>query len=87
MTEETIVTRGEYLHYKGGKYWVMEIVLNATTDEPMVMYHPLYDPTVVFVRTLSDFKATVGDVPRFKMVYKDEFSEDALARFNHKYTR
>ena len=36
---------GRYRHYKGGDYEVIGVARDSETNEPMVVYRPLYNST------------------------------------------
>lgn len=63
---------GVYQHFKGGTYEVTGIAYHSETEEPMVLYKPLYGDVKAqsfWVRPLQMFLGNVeidGDfVPRF----------------------
>ncbi|EKE77929.1 DUF1653 domain-containing protein [Gallaecimonas xiamenensis] len=66
------MTPGLYRHYKGGLYQVYEVARHSETDEPLVVYRPLYGEKALWVRPLAMFSETVstgeGEVPRFTLV-------------------
>ena len=51
---------GRYRHYKGGEYEVLGVARHSETQEPMVVYRPLYNSTGWWVRPYEMF---VGSVP------------------------
>ena len=63
---------GRYRHFKGGEYVVYGVATHSETEEPMVVYRPLYGEGKLWVRPLSMFEETVernGEtVPRFEFV-------------------
>ncbi len=64
---------GIYEHFKGMRYQVIGVALHSETQDPMVVYKPLYDsPAEFWVRPYSMFVETVerdGNVfPRFKKI-------------------
>jgi hypothetical protein len=67
-------TTGIYRHYKGPHYQVLGIARNSETEEPMVVYRPLYGERQLWVRPLSMFTEPVevsGDVvPRFAFMHE-----------------
>ncbi len=71
-----MVIPGTYEHYKGNRYEVLGIGLIESTEEPVVIYKPLYDDpmTDFWVRPVSEFEEFVEregqSVPRFKLVGK-----------------
>ena len=60
---------GRYRHYKGGEYEVLGVARHSETDEPLVVYRPLYGDGGLWVRPRAMFLETVthnGEpVPRF----------------------
>lgn len=44
---------GRYRHFKGSEYEVTAIAKHSETDEEMVIYHSLADPTTIWVRPLT----------------------------------
>ncbi len=63
---------GRYRHFKGGEYAVYGVATHSETEEPMVVYRPLYGEGALWVRPLSMFQETVEHegrtVPRFQFV-------------------
>ena len=64
---------GRYRHFKGGEYEVVGVARHTETDEPLVVYRPLYgDAPGLWVRPLAMFTETVThagqQVPRFAPV-------------------
>ncbi len=63
---------GRYRHFKGGEYAVYGVAIHSETEEPMVVYRPLYGEGKLWARPLSMFEETVerdGEmVPRFEFV-------------------
>jgi hypothetical protein len=61
---------GRYRHFKGGEYEVIGVARHSETQEPMVVYRPLYNATGMWVRPLAMFLGTVErdgrTVPRFQ---------------------
>lgn len=53
------ITPGIYQHYKGGLYRVYEVATHSETEEPLVVYRPLYGEGKLWVRPLSMFTETV----------------------------
>ncbi|CAN7203841.1 DUF1653 domain-containing protein [Rhizobacter sp. LjRoot28] len=41
---------GRYRHYKGGEYEVFGVARHSETEEPLVIYRPLYDESGWWVR-------------------------------------
>ena len=68
------IKKGIYRHYKNKKlYEVIGIAAHTETDEPMVIYKPLYESEFeLFVRPYGIFIGSVDIngqiVPRFKMI-------------------
>jgi hypothetical protein len=50
---------GRYRHFKGGEYVVYCVATHSETEEPMVVYRPLYGEGKLWVRPLSMFEETV----------------------------
>jgi hypothetical protein len=63
---------GRYRHYKGGEYEVLGVARHSETNEPLVVYRPLYNGTGWWVRPHAMFFGPVdveGSVrPRFEKV-------------------
>ena len=63
---------GKYRHFKGGEYEVLGVARHSETDEPLVVYRPLYDDTGLWVRPAAMFLENVavdGETrPRFSYV-------------------
>ena len=63
---------GRYRHYKGGEYEVIGVVRHSETEEPLVLYRPLYNDSGWWVRPFAMFVEQVeidGRMqPRFAMV-------------------
>lgn len=70
------IRKGRYLHSKSGNlYQVLGVALETETDEPVVVYHPLYDHEFgyeLFTRPYGMFTDTVelsGEKkPRFEYI-------------------
>ena len=45
-----MVTLGTYRHYKGGLYKVIGNAVHTETEEPLVIYHPLGEPSKMWAR-------------------------------------
>ncbi|TFZ06033.1 DUF1653 domain-containing protein [Ramlibacter henchirensis] len=63
---------GRYRHYKGGEYEVLGVARHSETEEPLVVYRPLYNDSGLWVRPHAMF---FGDVevdgrrqPRFVLI-------------------
>lgn len=67
-----IVKGGIYEHFKGERYEVLDIVLNAETDERMVLYRRVANPDISWVRSVFNFRDRIERdgvlIPRFKLV-------------------
>ena len=50
---------GRYRHYKGGEYEVLGVARHSETQEPLVVYRPLYNVTGWWVRPHAMFFGTV----------------------------
>ena len=50
---------GRYRHYKGGEYEVIGVARHSETNEPMVVYRPLYNSTGWWVRPHKMFFESV----------------------------
>jgi len=50
---------GLYRHYKGGQYEVIGVARHSETNEPLVVYRPLYKATGWWVRPHAMFFETV----------------------------
>ncbi len=46
---------GRYRHYKGGEYEVCGVVRHSETQEPLVLYRPLYNDSGWWVRPHAMF--------------------------------
>ena len=51
---------GRYRHYKGGEYEVIGVARHSETNEPMVVYRPLYNATGWWVRPHAMFFESVA---------------------------
>jgi hypothetical protein len=65
--------QGIYEHYKGNRYEVIGVGKDTETEEPVVIYRPLYESDVAYwVRPYAMFMETVmidgHTIPRFKKV-------------------
>lgn len=71
MASKANIDKGVYRHYKNEQlYEVLGVALQTETDEPLVIYRPLYDSEYeLFARPLSMFTEKVEQdgkvVPRF----------------------
>ena len=63
---------GRYRHYKGGEYQVIGVARHSETNEPLVVYRPLYNATGWWVRPHAMFFEDVSIAgvvqPRFVRV-------------------
>jgi hypothetical protein len=63
---------GRYRHYKGGEYEVIGVARHSETQEPLVVYRPLYDASGWWVRPHAMFFEQVpvgaGMQPRFARI-------------------
>lgn len=66
------IIKGVYMHYKGGKYLVLDIATHSETLMPMVVYKALYGDGGVWVRPAHMWNETVEvdgvSVPRFRYI-------------------
>ena len=55
---------GRYRHYKGGEYEVIGVARHSETQEPLVVYRPLYNDSGWWVRPHAMFfgEVEVGGV-------------------------
>ncbi|MFO0850437.1 MAG: DUF1653 domain-containing protein [Gemmataceae bacterium] len=51
----TQVEPGRYRHFKGNEYEVLGIARHSETQEPLVVYRPLYGDGGLWVRPLAMF--------------------------------
>lgn len=65
-----MIPLGKYRHFKGNEYEVVGVAKHSETQEPHVVYRPLYDDSGWWIRPLGMFTETVereGTVkPRFE---------------------
>lgn len=50
---------GKYRHFKGRFYQVIGVARHSETEEPFVVYRPLYGDGDLWIRPLSMFEETV----------------------------
>ena len=50
---------GRYRHFKGGEYEVLGVARHSETEEPMVVYRPLYGERGLWVRPAAMWNETV----------------------------
>jgi hypothetical protein len=66
------VEPGRYRHFKGGEYEVLRLGRHTETDELLVVYCPVHDPSTVWVRPAKAFSDVVerpeGACPRFERI-------------------
>lgn len=65
--------KGEYLHFKGKKYELIDIAIHSETLEEYVVYKPLYPSShPLWIRPSSLFfgliETETGKIPRFKKI-------------------
>jgi len=53
------IKAGIYQHYKGPFYLVYEVAEHSETEEPLVVYRPLYGEFQLYVRPLDMFGESV----------------------------
>jgi hypothetical protein len=53
------IATGRWQHYKGGAYEVLGMARHSETQEPLVVYRPLYNATGMWVRPYAMF---IGEV-------------------------
>jgi hypothetical protein len=70
MSDNRSQPLGRYRHFKGGEYEILAIARHSETQEPMVVYRPLYNDSGWWIRPLNMFLETVLrdglEVPRFQ---------------------
>lgn len=75
MSQQPIISKGIYQHFKGARYQVMDVVRHSETEEWMVLYRPLDKAAGLWVRPFEMFLETIEvageQVPRFKFIAKD----------------
>ena len=54
-----MIRPGRYRHFKGGEYEVLCLATHSETEEPMVVYRPLYGEQGIWVRPASMLEETV----------------------------
>ncbi len=55
MTPRPHFALGEYQHYKGNRYQVIDLARHSETTEWMVVYRPLYGEGALWVRPFAMF--------------------------------
>lgn len=72
MSEQVDIQPGRYRHYKGLDYEVIGVALHSETEEPHVLYRPLYGEGRLWIRPLAMFVESVSvdgvDQPRFRLL-------------------
>ena len=68
------IPKGEYRHYKGGRYRALGLALHSETLEPMVIYQALYAPFKICARPYNMFMSEVDrdKYPDIKQKYRFE---------------
>ena len=65
-----MVTLGTYRHYKGGLYKVIGNAVHTETEEPLVIYHPLGEPSKMWARPESMWDDYINaEIKRFTKVW------------------
>lgn len=59
MTPRPQLALGEYQHYKGNRYQVIDLAIHSETVEWMVVYRPLYGEGALWVRPFAMFVENV----------------------------
>ena len=72
MDKTPNIQKGIYLHFKGGKYEVLDVVRHSETLETMVLYRHLPVDGELWVRPLAMFMETIerdgNSTPRFQFI-------------------
>jgi hypothetical protein len=55
MSEQETPEPGVYEHFKGNRYEVVGVARDSETEEPVVVYRPLYGERGLWVRPLAMF--------------------------------
>ncbi len=67
-----MLEKGEYIHFKGGRYELIAVAKHSETCEDMVVYRALYGDGGIWVRPLSMWEELVEHngktVKRFTLV-------------------
>lgn len=68
---EEMIKLGIYRHYKGGLYKVIGNAVYTETEEPLVIYHPLGEPSKIWARPESMWNDYIvnADARRFTKVW------------------
>ncbi len=68
----TPIRPGRYRHFKGNEYQVIDTALDSETEQPYVIYRPLYGKAQLWIRPLDQFCEIVDrnglKQPRFNYV-------------------
>lgn len=66
-----MVNKGEiYLHFKGGKYGVIEVARHCDTEEEFVVYRDL-STGIAYIRKLNEFEEIMtSGIKRFTLIDK-----------------
>ena len=59
MSPRPELALGEYQHYKGNRYQVIDLAIHSETAEWMVVYRPLYGEGALWVRPYAMFVENV----------------------------
>ncbi|MCB5195897.1 DUF1653 domain-containing protein [Deefgea salmonis] len=59
MTPRPELALGEYQHYKGNRYQVIDLAIHSETEEWLVVYRPLYGEGALWVRPYLMFVENV----------------------------
>jgi hypothetical protein len=61
------IPKGQYKHFKGNLYEVIDVALSSETQEPYVVYRALYGEHGLWIRPLAMFIETIErDGKKFK---------------------
>jgi len=72
------VPPGTYRHFKGGEYQVLSVGRHTETDEYVVVYRSVDDPSAIWVRPLEMFTDTI-ELPEGRL-RRFEFSDESPTR-------
>ena len=81
-----LVKGGVYRHYRGEYYRLTNVIMDATSNHPSILYEALYGKREQFVRSEEDFTSIVklpnATVRKFTFVANNmkEFADDTLKR-------
>jgi molecular chaperone GrpE len=80
--------KGVYHHYKGGKYRILNEVVNSETKEDLVIYQNIDDEAKIWARPKKMFLEEVEikgvKKPRFEFLYLEDEAQES---FEHQYKR